>query len=354
MKMKKIIIGLIFISAIFQSCDSDKENLKSNKRDDSSLPASSGAIGEILLVVDTSHLSLELGQTLKDVFLKPYAGLPQPEQPFKLTRINYIAFKNLFKKHKTVLFVVPFDDGKSSGYMNEILGDDAVSTLIKNKKQIHIMENVFAKNQQMIFVFGNTQDEVALALDKYKKLLFEKINDKEEERVEKELYGVGEDKKIANILKEDYGFKIRIPKDYKLVKSKSTFTWLRLAKEEYDYNILISKMPYSSEAQFDSAYIGEWRQTLGIDVNSGDTSSSKILQTIYPIDTKIISEPYAIEHRGLWKLKNNTMGGPFISYVMASKDRKFIYYIEGFVAAPGKAKRELVREIEVILKTFEG
>ena len=61
-----------------------------------------------------------------------------------------------------------------------------------------------------------------------------------------------------------------------------------------------------------------------------------------------------IEHRGLWKLKNNIMGGPFVSYVMASKDRKSIFYIEGFVAAPGKDKRELIRELEVILKTFEG
>lgn len=328
--------------------------MKSNKGDDSSLPASSGSIGEILLVVDTSHLHLELGKTLKDVFLEPFPGLPQPETPFSLTRINYVAFKNLFKKHKTVLFVVPFDDGKSSGYMNEILGDETVSTLIQKGKQIHFMENVFAKNQQMIFIFGNTQKDVALALEKYKGLLFDRINEKEEERVSKDLYGVGEDKKIAGILKEDFDFSIKIPKDYKLVKAKSTFTWLRLAKEEYDYNILISKMPYSSEAQFDSAYIGEWRQNLGIDVNSGDTSSSKILQTIYPIDARVISEPYKIEHRGLWKLKNNTMGGPFISYVMASKNRQFIYYVEGFVAAPGKDKRELIRELEVILKTFHG
>ena len=77
MKMYKIIIGLIFLSVIFQSCESENENMKSNKGDDSSLPASSGSIGEILLVVDTSHLHLELGQTLKDVFLEPFPGLPK-------------------------------------------------------------------------------------------------------------------------------------------------------------------------------------------------------------------------------------------------------------------------------------
>lgn len=351
--MTKFLTAIVLFFSLL-SCESEKEGLQSTNNENSSLPASSGRVGEILLVMDTSHLKMELGNSLKQVFLQPYPGLPQPEMPFKLTRINYLAFKNLFKKHKTILFTIPFDDGKSSGYMDNILGADVVNKLIKSNKQIHIMENVFAKNQQMIFVFGKTQKDVSEALNKYRNVIYTKIDEREEVRLEKLLYGPGQNKSIGNKLENDFNYKLKIPKDFKLVKSKAQFTWLRLALEEYDYNIVISKMPYSAEFQFDSAYISQWRNNLGINVNSGDTSSSKILQTIYPIETNVITEPlYMVENRGLWKLKNNTMGGPFVSYVLASKDRKSIYYIEGFIAAPGKDKRELVRELEVILKTFK-
>lgn len=342
----------ILFSLIFLSCSDQNEEIKAAKNDDS-LPKATGAIGEVLLVMDTSHLRTDLGGTLEKVFLSPYPGLPQPELPYSITRIHFNAFRNVFKRHKTIVFLIPFHEGK--GYMQQLLGDDVVEKISKSSKDVFIKDNVFANEQQIIFVFGNTQKDIINALEKNKKYIFREIDKRENLRLLQKLYAVGENKKLADLLKNDLGFSLRIPKDYKLVNGTEKFTWLRLALEEYDYNILVSKMPYSSEAQFDSSYVAEWRKSLGSNVNSGDTSSSKIVQNIFPIETKIISQPvYKVEDRGLWKLKNNTMGGPFLSYVLTSSDRMYIYYIEGFVAAPGKDKRELIREIETILSTFKG
>ena len=145
---------------------------------------------------------------------------------------------------------------------------------------------------------------------------------------------------------------LRIPANYKLVKGTKKCTWLRLALEETDYNIMISSRPYTSESQFDTNYISNWRNELASNVDGGDSSSIKIVQNIYPIDNRIFANPYKVESRGLWKLKNNTMGGPFVSEVKLSQDGKDIYYIEGFIVAPGKSKRNLVREIEAVISTF--
>ena len=62
---------------------------------------------------------------------------------------------------------------------------------------------------------------------------------------------------------------------------------------------------------------------------------------------------YAIESRGLWKINDNSLGGPYVSYTFVSEKEKLIYYIEGFVAAPGKKKRVLLQEVDAILSTFK-
>jgi hypothetical protein len=47
------------------------------------------------------------------------------------------------------------------------------------------------------------------------------------------------------------------------------------------------------------------------------------------------------------------MGGPFLGYAVTDQPQGLIYYIEGFVFAPGKDKREYMREIEAILWSFK-
>ena len=318
------------------------------------LPPSAGGVGDVLLVVDTNHLKSEIGDALEDMFLAPYPGLPQAEMNYKINRIHFPAFGSLFKRAKTVVFVVPFDDGISKGFIQRMIGDEATKAVQKSNKPFLLKNDVFASNQQIIFIFGKDRKELSENITNNKVQISALIDRKENERLVKKLYKVGEREKLAKKLKDDLGFKIRIPKDYKLVKGTEECTWLRLAKEETDFNIMISSRAYTSETQFDSSYIANWRVELASNVDSGDSSSVKIVQDIYPVEDRIFASPYKVESRGLWKLKNNTMGGPFVSEVKLSEDGKTIHYIEGFVVAPGKKKRTLVRELEAVISTFKG
>lgn len=349
--MKNISIYIVLIASIFFfSCS--EENTAVEKS--TSLPPSAGGVGDVLLVVDTNHLNAEIGDALEDMFLAPYPGLPQAEMNYKMNRIHFPSFGSLFKRAKTIIFAIPFNDGISKGYMQRMIGDDVVKSIKKNKKPFLMKYDVFATNQQIIFVFGEDNKELSDNITNNKLQISALIDRKENERLVKKLYNVGERKAMAKKLKDDLGFDIRVPKDYKLVKGTEKCTWLRLAKEETDYNIMISSRPYTSKTQFDSSYISDWRIELASNVDSGDSTSIKITQDVYPIEDRVFAEPYKVESRGLWKLKNNTMGGPFVSEVKLSEDGKKIYYIEGFIVAPGKKKRTLVREIEAILSTFKG
>jgi hypothetical protein len=56
--------------------------------------------------------------------------------------------------------------------------------------------------------------------------------------------------------------------------------------------------------------------------------------------------------RGLWKTNSLSMGGPFISYTVADTKQGMLYYVEGFVYAPSREQREIMREVETILNSF--
>jgi hypothetical protein len=56
-----------------------------------------------------------------------------------------------------------------------------------------------------------------------------------------------------------------------------------------------------------------------------------------------IGHRYFAQLRGLWKLENGFMGGPFIS----------LSTVDGFVYAPGAKKREFLRQVETILYSLK-
>lgn len=56
---------------------------------------------------------------------------------------------------------------------------------------------------------------------------------------------------------------------------------------------------------------------------------------------------------GLWITNTRTMGGPFKSYTTVNESSGDLYYVEGFLYAPGEDQRDMMKELNVILKTFK-
>jgi hypothetical protein len=61
----------------------------------------------------------------------------------------------------------------------------------------------------------------------------------------------------------------------------------------------------------------------------------------------------AYETKGTWQMKNDFMSGPFISYAIFDKAHKHILVLEGFCYAPSKEKRDLMFELESIIKSIQ-
>jgi hypothetical protein len=57
------------------------------------------------------------------------------------------------------------------------------------------------------------------------------------------------------------------------------------------------------------------------------------------------------ETKGTWELKNDYMGGPFINYAILDEANNRFLVIEGFCYNPSSSKRDLMFELEAIIKS---
>ncbi|PKO95255.1 MAG: hypothetical protein CVU14_11815 [Bacteroidetes bacterium HGW-Bacteroidetes-9] len=61
----------------------------------------------------------------------------------------------------------------------------------------------------------------------------------------------------------------------------------------------------------------------------------------------------AVEMRGLWEVRKDFMGGPFVSYTFVDKKNNLVVTLDGYVYAPNEAKRDFLKQVQAILLSFE-
>jgi hypothetical protein len=59
---------------------------------------------------------------------------------------------------------------------------------------------------------------------------------------------------------------------------------------------------------------------------------------------------FALEVRGLWKMENDFMGGPFYSLTIVDEARGRLITVEGYAYAPYFDKRPYIREVEGVVR----
>ena len=76
--------------------------------------------------------------------------------------------------------------------------------------------------------------------------------------------------------------------------------------------------------------------------------------TEYPplMDECSLANVYASKLTGLWDMENELMGGPLVGYAILDEERNRVIYLYGFVFAPGKNKRNYVRQIDAIINSL--
>jgi len=317
--MKKIILLLTFITLI--SCGKD---------DKITLVGSTGRINHVLIVIKNSDWQGDIGDALRDVITKPIDGLPQEEYQFSITQVAPKTFNNLFKRTRNILFVGFSDEDNFYTNKNVYAEPQLTVTLLANSEE-EIIKSIYTNKEKIISIFKDND----LAL--YQK------------KITKDFY---EPKIIETFKQLDFTFKI--PTSYNKVEDTGNFLWYKNTLTTGLLNIIAYEIPRSDT--FDLDFYIKYRDSIGQKYIPGqfDSTYMKTETRLLPVMQKtILSNKKATELRGLWFVEGDYMGGPFISYAIDDKKNNRLLILEGFCYYPASKKRDLIFEMEAILKTVQ-
>jgi hypothetical protein len=196
-------------------------------------------------------------------------------------------------------------------------------------------------------------------LQKHGKQIIDHFNRIEKERLATTLFNSKTAQGVGTFLRREQNIEIKIPVGYKLADRQPDFVWLRQIEPNTDKDIFITWKPYESEYQLLPDSIIAWRDAIAKKYLFEDPKNpiSYLITEREDADVLVkqvnFNNHFAMEVRGLWRTNTRTMGGPYLGYALADQPQGLLYYIEGFAFAPGKDKREFMRELETILWSFK-
>ncbi|MDR1199374.1 MAG: DUF4837 family protein [Prevotellaceae bacterium] len=327
MKKLSIIPVAVLLSLIFLSSCRDENKI---------LSSSTGRAGEVVVVANTDVWNGNIGATVRKILTEPDTLLPQPEARFSIINITHRQFSNMLKAHRNVVFIQVETD--------------------KDKCEILTKNDVYSSPQTVLYIIGSDENQIVDALEKRADKVLDVFEQAELERIKKGIK-THENAELRELVENKYGYSMYFPQDYDLFGDKNEFVWLGLRTAKGTEGVFIYTYPYTDKSQLSvESLIAKRNEILQqyVLLDKEPQGSSYMTTTNYiepSYGTLKINDDFFARIRGLWEIKNDFMGGPFISYTTIDKEKNTVITFDGFVYAPSRTKRDLLRHIEGIILT---
>lgn len=332
--MKKVILFAL-VALVFMSCGKGERLLTS----------ATGTIYECL-VVGNGPIRESVAETMgADMY-----GLPQMEPFFNVTQVPSGQFDDFLKSTRNILIL----DINEHKY-----------TQVKVLKS----RDIWSQPQAVIRIQAPSEE----ALRAYWKENGENVREwfvREELARQIRFYRANTNKDARARLQKQ-GYDMLIPEDFILVKSERVMAngdsvdvvWCCNDKGPMRKDVIVYCYPYTAQEQFGNEAIIAMRDAVLGPMISGQVAGSHMgtEHKHFPPVTRSVAALrdttggfYAMETRGLWKLKDGeAMGGPFVSLTRLDQVNGRVVTAEAFLFAAGQKKRNALRQIEAILYSLE-
>lgn len=323
---------LICSALIFLSCENANKEPKQTNRS-FLVPMSSGNPYEVMVVADDSIWEGYAGRALDVVLNKPLKGLPQEESTFHVSRItpdNYDRITNLFRN------IIIFKIGREY-----------------SEPRFRLLRDEFSSPQMIMTIQGPSVSEVSTFITEQTDFIIKFFSDEEINRTAREFHDE-HNIKFAKKVKEMFGCEFYIPVDINKMKIGDNFIWASNDALTGIQNIVIYSYPYATEKVFRrGVYIALRDSFMKANIPGGKPNQYMATDKNH-VDVKNIKVrgEFAQEARGLWHMENDAMGGPFVAHSMIDTINNRVIVAEGFVYAPDKMKRTMIRRLEAALYTL--
>ena len=303
---------------------------------------------DVLVILASDEDRPLLEPLLEDVFGRSMAT-PAPEPYFQIRWATPAEFET-FRRYKSLVIASLSNPADSTGdiLIRKILGEERVAAAMQGGNPIFVSSDFLARGQIFMGLSALDAIHAQKELSRLRNWIFDQFEQQLRIRQHRAMYRRREQKKLAQQFEEKYGWRLRIQHDYILIKElpQKNFVWLGRG---YPYRWLAVHWVEQADTMSINPE-GTWRHMEYI--------ADSLFADIY-VDTLFRSTELGDENghtifilRGVWGHRTQTAGGPFFTYVFRDSEQNRIYFITGVIFNPGGPKALLIRQQEVIGRTF--
>lgn len=320
-----MLLGVMLTVLLLASCGKGKKSVFT--------PTSSGLPYEMLVVVDDSLWQRAAGRALFDVLDTDVPGLPQSERSFRISNVSPRHFDRVLKIFRNIIVVDIRDiyTQPKLKYARDVHAVPQMIMTIQAPDEESFEAFMVEKSQTIIdfFVTAEMNRQIALLKDKH-------------------------NANISQAVDELFGCDIWLPSEIQHFKRGDHFFWASTNAPTADMNFVMYSYPYTSEKTFTKNYFIAKRDSVMKANIPGARPGMYMATDSLSVEVRNIGVKgvYAQEARGLWHVKGDMMGGPFVSHASVDKVNKRVVVAEVFIYSPEKLKRNLMRKMEASLYTL--
>jgi hypothetical protein len=307
------------------------------------LPGKVGAAGELVVVATTEVWEGPAGDTLQAIMGQPYPVLPQYEPLMDVVHLEPTLFDRFWKPHRNILVL------------------EVADRIDTQEPSLKFFRNKYSRGQIYMVAKAKSPEGLTQMLSARGGEMVSLLHAEETSRYA-DIVALSTNEVLARDVQAEWGVQGVWPKDARRAKQTEDFWWVdrqltRLKggdNHDIQQGFFIHSEPYVSADQLSLEHVLDRRDKLTRKHVSGPTKGSYMAteRRFVPAYEEMEYEGmFALEVRGLWKMENDFMGGPFYSLTLVDETRGRLLTLEGYAYAPYFDKRPYIREVEGLIRT---
>ncbi len=290
-----------------------------------------GKAGELVVVISKKSWDDVPGNLIRQTLAQPQHSLPQDEPLFDLISVPHEAFKDIFQSTRNIV-------------------QTRISPIVENPG-VTFTENVYAYPQATVQINARNNDEFEILFTENSDKIIGYFLKAERDRMASN-YRDYHEKSVLNTLDTKYDILMNVPPGFKITQENQDFVWIRYETPEIAQAIMVYWFPYTSDSTFTLNYLLAKRDSI-LKANVPGPTEGSYMATERRVDPLFQvtrhNKNYAADIRGLWRVQNDFMGGPFVMLAELDAFRQRIVVADGYVYAPSKDKRNFIRQVEAMI-----
>ena len=302
-------------------------------------PTSRGLPFEMVMIVPRAAYEGELSDTLEAVFKGSTPLLPQHEPLFRVnvtfTDANLTPWRTF--RNRLIVKIDKSLRQPSMGVARNEIALPQIEVMVQGPSA-HILAGFIGANRQRLtdlFVEAELEWEAAQLRRKFSKTTLE-------------------------ALQEVSGHTICVPTGLRASKQGKDFLWTGTNLLDKDQNFVFYSYPWNGQPLSIGQYVAKRDSALKANIPGSEPNqwmqTARDPESHQPLvlpRTRTLYNKNVLEVHGLWEMHNGALGGAFVALERIDTAHGLVLCTEGFIYSPQSPKRNLMREMEAALRTFE-